>query len=50
MDSDSESLWRKMIGNSRRGGRELNVRFDEEELEIDPSLLRQLPSLPFILK
>jgi hypothetical protein len=29
-----ESLWKKMIGKSRPGGRKLNVRFDEEELEI----------------
>ena len=26
-----------MIGKSRRGGRKLNVRFDEGELEIEPS-------------
>jgi hypothetical protein len=36
MDPDCESLWKKMIGKSRLGGRKLNVRFDEGELEIEP--------------
>ena len=27
MDPDCESLWKKMIGKSRLGGRKLNVRF-----------------------
>ena len=34
MDSDSESLWKKMIGKPYSG--KLNVRFDERELEIGP--------------
>jgi hypothetical protein len=38
-----------MIGKSRLGGRKLNVRFDEGELEIEPMLLRQLSTLPFSL-
>jgi hypothetical protein len=36
MDSDCESHWKKMIGKSRHGGRKLNVRFDERELEVEP--------------
>jgi hypothetical protein len=35
VDPGCESLWRKMIGKSRHGGRKLNVRFDEGELEIE---------------
>jgi hypothetical protein len=34
MDTDCESLWRKMIGKPDSG--KLNVRFDEGELEIEP--------------
>jgi hypothetical protein len=49
MDSCCESRWKKMIGKSRLGGRKLNVRFDEGELEIEPMLLRQLSTLPFSL-
>ena len=37
MDSNCESLGKKMIGKSRLSGRKLNVRFDEGELEIEPS-------------
>ena len=44
MDSDCESLWQKMIGKPYSG--KLNVRFDEGELEIEPSPLRQLSTLP----
>jgi hypothetical protein len=46
MDPDCESLWKKMIGKSRLGGRKLNVRFDEGELEIECQPLRQLSTLP----
>jgi hypothetical protein len=42
-----ESLWPKMIGKPDSG--KLNVRFDEGELEIEPRLLRQLPTLPLSL-
>ena len=35
MDPDCESLWKKMIGKPYSG--KLNVRFDEGELEIEPS-------------
>ncbi len=35
-----------MIGKPRLGGRKLNVRFDEGELEIEHQLLRQLSTLP----
>ena len=34
-----------MIGKPYSG--KLNVRFDEGELEIEPRLLRQFPTLPF---
>jgi hypothetical protein len=34
----------KMIGKPDSG--KLNVRFDEGELEIEPRLLRQFPTLP----
>ena len=44
MDPDCESLWKKMIGKPYSG--KLNVRFDEGELEIEPRLLRQFPTLP----
>ncbi|MBU1207675.1 MAG: hypothetical protein KKH04_12205 [Proteobacteria bacterium] len=39
-----ESLWKKMIGKPDSG--KLNVRFDEGELEIGHSPLRQLSTLP----
>jgi len=42
--SESESLWKKMIGEPYSG--KPNVRFDEGELEIEPSRsLRQLSTL-----
>ena len=44
---DCESRWKKMIGKPDSG--KLNVRFDEGELEIEPRLLRQLPTLPLSL-
>jgi hypothetical protein len=44
MDPDSESLREKMIGKPYSG--KLNVRFDEGELEIGRTPLRQLPTLP----
>ena len=44
MDSDCESFWKKMIGKPYAG--KSHVRFDEGELEIEPSLLRQLSTLP----
>jgi hypothetical protein len=34
MPSESESLWKKMIGKPDSG--KLTVRFDEGELEIEP--------------
>jgi len=37
-----------MIGKPDSG--KLNVRFDEGELEIEPRLLRQFPTLPFFPK
>ncbi len=36
----------KMIGKPYSG--KLNVRFDEGELEIEPRLLRQFPTLPML--
>jgi hypothetical protein len=44
LDSDSESLWKKMIGKPYSG--KLNVRFDEGELEIGHLPLRQFSTLP----
>jgi hypothetical protein len=44
MDSRCESRGKKMIGKPYSG--KLNVRFDEGELEIEPRLLRQFPTLP----
>jgi hypothetical protein len=40
-----ESLWEKMIGKSCLSGRKPNIRFDEGELEIEPSATR--PALCF---
>jgi hypothetical protein len=46
--SESESLWKKMIGEPYSG--KPNVRFDEGELEIEPSRsLRQLSTLLIFL-
>jgi hypothetical protein len=44
MDTICECHRRKMIGKPYSG--ELNVRFDEGELEIEPSATSQLPPLP----
>jgi restriction endonuclease S subunit len=44
MDSDGESLWKKIIGKPYSG--KLNVRFDEGELEIEHMPLRQFSTLP----
>jgi len=44
MDTDCESLWKKMTGKPYSG--KLNVRFDEGELEIRLSPLRQFSTLP----
>jgi hypothetical protein len=47
MGTGCESRWMKMIGKPDSG--KLNVRFDEGELEIEPRLLRQFPTLPISL-
>jgi hypothetical protein len=44
MGPEGESLRKKMIGKPYSG--KLNVRFDEGELEIEHSPLRQLSTLP----
>jgi hypothetical protein len=44
VDQSCESPRMKMIGKPYSG--KLNVRFDEGELEIEPRLLRQFPTLP----
>ncbi len=41
MDSSCESFWKKMIGKPYSG--KLNVRFDEGELEIEPSATTPVP-------
>jgi CTP-dependent riboflavin kinase len=43
---DCESLWKKMTGKPYSG--KLNVRFDEGELEIRLSPLRQFSTLPVV--
>jgi len=47
LDSDGESLWKKMIGKPYSG--KLNVRFDEGELEIGHLPLRQFSTLPWVI-